>query len=227
MLASLLTGAAVGAALGLAGAGGGILAIPLLTFGAGLTQTQAAPIALIATALTATVGAILGLREGVVRYRAVLLIGAAGMLVGPAGVLLAMRSPQTVLSHGLALVMELSALLMFRRSVQPQAQAAAASTRPPCYWSSEAGRFVWTPVCAAVLIGIGLTTGAATVVMHGALRWDIALPSTATAMVGLRPLGLPGITYCNSLASTSPPETTGRRSHRRTCRAARPSIRSN
>ena len=72
---SLLMGAAVGIVLALTGAGGGILAVPLLVFGLHLQMSQAAPVGLLAVGLAASVGALLGLREGVVRYRAALLIG--------------------------------------------------------------------------------------------------------------------------------------------------------
>lgn len=161
MLSSLLLGALAGLALGLTGAGGGILAIPLLTFGAGLSQTEAAPIALLAISLAATLGAALGLREGVVRYRAALLIAGAGMLVAPGGVWLAHRAPPVVLTLGLAAIMSLSALTMYRRSLGQSASAGAAvPATPPCYWSAETGRFVWTRACAAVLACIGLVTGA-------------------------------------------------------------------
>lgn len=161
MVSSLLLGALAGMALGLTGAGGGILAIPLLTFGAGLSHTQAAPIALLATSLAAALGAVLGLRDGVVRYRAALLIGGAGMLVAPAGVWLAHKVPPIVLTLGLAAVMTLSALTMYRRSqVQPARSGASPPVSPPCCWSAETGRFIWTRACAAVLAGIGLVTGA-------------------------------------------------------------------
>ena len=60
-------GAIIGAILALTGAGGGILAVPLLVFGLGLSMVQAAPIGLLAVGLAAGVGALLGLRQGVVR----------------------------------------------------------------------------------------------------------------------------------------------------------------
>nr|WP_255719633.1 sulfite exporter TauE/SafE family protein [Pelomonas sp. P8] len=156
-----MLGALAGVALGLTGAGGGILAIPLLTFGAGLSQTQAAPIALVAISLAATLGAMLGLRDGVVRYRAALLIGGAGMLVAPAGVWLAHRAPPAALTLSLAVVMALSALTMYRRSLeQPARTGAGRPALPVCYWSAKTGRFVWTRSCAAALTGIGLVAGA-------------------------------------------------------------------
>ena len=67
-------GAGVGLVLGLTGAGGAILSVPLLSFFLDLTVAQAAPIGLLAVFLSAGVGAILGLRAQILRYKAALLI---------------------------------------------------------------------------------------------------------------------------------------------------------
>lgn len=158
LLSSLILGAATGVALGLSGAGGGILAIPLLTLGAGLTYAEAAPIALVSIATAAGLGAALGLREGIVRYRAAFLIGGTGMAVAPAGVWLAHQTPQPVLTAALALVMLLSAWMVYQRS--RGASASGRNASPPCYWSADTGRFVWTRLCATVMAAIGLIVGA-------------------------------------------------------------------
>ncbi|HGM8047834.1 TPA: TSUP family transporter, partial [Pseudomonas aeruginosa] len=63
-------GLLVGIVLALTGAGGGILTVPLLVFVMGLGLPQAAPIGLLAVGLAAWVGAVIGLREGIVRYKA-------------------------------------------------------------------------------------------------------------------------------------------------------------
>ncbi|HEY8879435.1 MAG TPA: sulfite exporter TauE/SafE family protein [Roseateles sp.] len=159
MAYSLILGAITGAALGLTGAGGGILAIPLLTVFTGLSHTQAAPIALLAIAMAASTGAAVGLREGAVRYRAALLIGSLGMLAAPAGVWLANRTPQAWLTTGLAGAMTLSALSMYRHSLPASAARQAGIALPPCYWSAQTGRFVWNGSCASVMAVIGLVTG--------------------------------------------------------------------
>ena len=90
---SLAMGAAVGVVLALTGAGGGILAVPLLIFGLHLQMAEAAPVGLLAVGVAAAVGALLGLREGIVRYRAALMIGLTGMLIAPLGVQLSHRLP--------------------------------------------------------------------------------------------------------------------------------------
>jgi uncharacterized protein len=63
-----LLGTLAGLTLGLTGVGGGILAIPSPTFGAGLPQTQAASIALVAVSPAIAVAAVPGLREGTARF---------------------------------------------------------------------------------------------------------------------------------------------------------------
>ncbi len=92
-LAALTLGTVVGLILALAGAGGGILAVPLLVFGLHLTIMQAAPVGLIAVGAASAFGAVLGLRESLVRYRAAALIGITGLLLAPLGVRLARLIP--------------------------------------------------------------------------------------------------------------------------------------
>ena len=72
-------GSVVGLILALTGAGGAIVAVPLLIFGLHLSVQQAAPIALLAVGLSAGLGAVLGLREGKVRYKAAALMAACGI----------------------------------------------------------------------------------------------------------------------------------------------------
>lgn len=82
---ALTLGLVVGVILALTGAAGGILAVPLLVFGLQMSVAQAGPIGLLAVGTAAVLGAILGLREGIVRYRAALPIAGTGMLLSPLG----------------------------------------------------------------------------------------------------------------------------------------------
>ena len=158
--AAPLLGAVVGLALALTGAGGGILAVPLLTFALHLNLATSGPVALMAVGLAAAVGAVLGLREGKVRYRAAFLIGGVGMVLAPFGAWLAHRLPDGALAIALACVMAHSAVAMYRRSV---ASSAGAQIQPgksvPCLRSARTGRFVWTWPCAAVMSGTGMVSG--------------------------------------------------------------------
>ena len=63
MLISLVLGGFVGAVLGLTGAGGGILAVPALVVGMSWPMQQATPVALVAVAGSAALGALEGFRR--------------------------------------------------------------------------------------------------------------------------------------------------------------------
>jgi len=108
-LLPLLLGGGVGLIMALTGAGGGVLAVPLLIFGLHLSVQEAAPVALIAVGAAAALGALLGLREGVVRYRAAALIGLVAMAMAPLGVWLAHQLPPQPLMLGFAGVLLFSA----------------------------------------------------------------------------------------------------------------------
>ncbi len=148
-------GALIGLVLALTGAGGGVLAIPLLVFGLHLPVQQAAPVGLVAVGLASALGAALGLRQGIVRYRAASLIGAAGMLMAPLGVMLAHQLPNRPLLGAFSIVLLYSAWRMLRRpSTQETAQV-----RVPCQVSPTDHRLTWTLPCARALAGTGLVSG--------------------------------------------------------------------
>ena len=97
-LAALL-GTLVGLVLGLTGAGGGVLAVPALMLGLGMSLTDATPVSLVAVGAAASLGAAVGLRNRQVRYRAALLMSGLGILTAPIGVWLAHHLPQTCLLY--------------------------------------------------------------------------------------------------------------------------------
>src|SRR5690348_10302690 len=111
-LVSLMLGALVGVILGLTGAGGAIIAVPLLVFGLHLVVADAAPIALLAVSLSAASGALIAWRAGTVRYRAAGLVALTGVLTAPAGLLIAQRISNDWLIVVFALVMAYVAFRM-------------------------------------------------------------------------------------------------------------------
>lgn len=154
-IAPLLLGALVGLIMSMTGAGGGVLAVPLLVFGLHLSMQQAAPVALIAVGASATLGALLGLREGVLRYRAAALVGSVALCVAPAGVWLAHLVPSQPLMLGSAAVLLWSAWRML-------ALASAAPTPGacrPCLVDPADGRLRWTTPCALTLGATGMVSG--------------------------------------------------------------------
>lgn len=154
-------GAVVGFILALTGAGGGILAVPLLVFGLHLSIAQAAPVGLIAVGAASAFGAALGLRKGLVRYRAAALIGATGMLLAPLGVRLGRVVPNAPLTVAFALVLAWVAWRMFnqaRRGAGARTEMHASSTLP-CVLHPSEGRLIWTLPCAWALAGTGVVSG--------------------------------------------------------------------
>ena len=117
MITGLLLGAVVGIVMGLTGAGGGILAVPLLVFGMHLTIAEAGPVGLLAVGVSAAAGALMGLKAGIVRYRATVLIAGTGILLAPLGVWLAHRLDTRLLSLLFAAILAWVAYKTFREIV--------------------------------------------------------------------------------------------------------------
>ncbi len=153
-LAAVL-GAFIGLVLALTGAGGGVLAIPLLVFGLHLPVLQAAPVGLVAVGLAATLGAALGLSQGMVRYRAAGLIGLAGMCVAPVGVAAAQRLPNRPLLAAFAAVLIYTAMRMLRKPADVLPEQA----RQPCRIEEGQAQLSWTRHCFRALLGTGLASG--------------------------------------------------------------------
>lgn len=157
-----LLGVGVGAVLALTGAGGAIIAVPLLVFGLHLGLAQAAPIGLLAVALAAGVGAVLGWRQGLLRYKAAAFMAACGLLLTPAGLWLAQRIPNAPLTALFALVLAGVSVRMLRqaaRDLRGQGEDDGARNSAPCLLDEGTGRLRWTPRCAARLALAGATAG--------------------------------------------------------------------
>ena len=156
-----ILGLIVGVILALTGAGGGILAVPLLVFGAGLGVAEAGPIGLLAVGMAAALGAALGLKAGVVRYKASMLIAGTGMLASPLGVWLAHSMDHRWLTGIFGIVL---LFVAFKTFVQARDRRvgddSAAAKAPPCVRSPATGRFIWTMPCARALGLSGAFTGA-------------------------------------------------------------------
>jgi uncharacterized membrane protein YfcA len=160
MTTILLLGLVVGIILALTGAGGGILAVPLLVFGAGLSMAEAGPIGLLAVGLAALLGAIMGLKAGTVRYKAALLIAVTGILCSPLGLWLAQRTPNRPLTIVFAFVLLFVAWRVFQKSIPSTEQNQAPKRIPACQIDAGKGKLVWTASCARALALVGVAAGA-------------------------------------------------------------------
>lgn len=160
MTVEIALGLTVGIIMSLTGAGGGILAVPLLVFGVQLGVSQAAPVGLMAVGMAAALGAVLGLKAGVVRYKAALLMATTGVMLAPVGVWLGGRMDNRWLSILFALILFFVAYRTYRQANSDQKNLGQTDNQePPCVVSTDTGRFIWTTPCARALAGSGSVAG--------------------------------------------------------------------
>jgi uncharacterized membrane protein YfcA len=159
MTVTLVLGIFIGALLGLTGAGGGILAVPALVAGMGWTMQQAAPVALIAVAGSAAIGALEGFQRQLVRYRAALWMATVGVPFTAVGAAVARNMSQRWLMGLFAFVMLFVAFRLFRHDRSNT--AVEVNTRPhkPGRLNPKTGRFDWTGSIFLLVGAIGATTG--------------------------------------------------------------------
>jgi uncharacterized protein len=157
---SAALGTIVGLILALTGAGGAILAVPLLVFFLQLSIEQAAPIALLAVGISAALGASMGLRAGIVRYRAAMLMSITGMCFSPMGLWIAHRTPNSPLTLIFAITLAFVAFRMLKpaKGNEP-ANLHSDQSPPPCQLDLTDGRFIWNASCARALAISGVVAG--------------------------------------------------------------------
>lgn len=158
LMISVALGLFVGCILALTGAGGSILAVPLLAFSLHLSMAEAAPIGLLAVMVAAITGAVQGLSIGIVRYKAALLIAAMGIACAPVGVWLAHRAPNQVLTLVFAAVLTYVAWRMWQQSAQISALDEA-KLAPACAVNPATSKLFWTAPCTHRLIATGSLAG--------------------------------------------------------------------
>ena len=159
---SILLGSFTGIVLALTGAGGAIIAVPLLIFGLHLAVAEAAPIALLAVCLSAAIGALLGLLQKKVRYRAAGFIAINGAIAAPIGIWLAQILPNVPLTLLFSAVLMYVAFDMFRQSRCNEASKEVLESRPftkPCLLDTPDGRLIWTWPCVRALTLSGFSAG--------------------------------------------------------------------
>jgi uncharacterized protein len=98
-------GLLAGVFAGLFGVGGGILFVPTLTLGLGLTQLHAEATSLLAIIPTAVAGTVQQYRYGNVRWRAAALIGVAAIAGVEAGAQIAESLPENALRRLFAVLL--------------------------------------------------------------------------------------------------------------------------
>lgn len=145
-------GLLTGALLGLTGAGGGIVAGPLLMLVLHLPLPQAAPISLLAIALGSGTAVALSLRQRIIQYRAAMLLAVMGSIATPFGIQLSRSLPPAPLLLGF------SALLIYRAIRLWRPRDTGRDEVPPCAVDGG-GKFVWNRPCARAMAMAGLFAG--------------------------------------------------------------------
>ncbi len=112
-------GLLIGVLLGLLGAGGSILAVPALVYGAGQPLSSAVPTSLLVVGVSAAVAVVARVRARQVQWRIAGVVGAAGIPAAFAGAALNRALDPRVVLLGFAAVMVAAAVRMLRE--QPEA----------------------------------------------------------------------------------------------------------
>jgi uncharacterized membrane protein YfcA len=119
---ALLGAVGIGLVLGLTGAGGSILTLPVLVYLAGIEPREAVSLSLIIVGAAALAGAWQRARVGEVYYKAVLMFAVSGMLGATLGAKLThFVSPNALMLAfaGVMIALGVRMMLMRRPSVQP------------------------------------------------------------------------------------------------------------
>lgn len=188
---SIAIGLLTGLLLGLTGAGGGIIAGPLLMLALHLPLADAAPISLLALALGCGTAVLLSLRQRIVQYRAALLLAAMGIAATPLGIHLSRTLPVAPLLLGF------SALLLYRAARLWRPRETTRDEVIPCVVDGG-GRFLWNRPCARAMMLAGLLAGffggllgvGGGFVLVPALRKHTPLPMNAIIATSLTTLTL-------------------------------------
>ena len=157
---TLAIGVFVGILMGLTGAGGGILSVPLLVFLLHLPISEAGPIALTAITISASVGAIIGLNAKMLRYKAAVFMASFGLLLSPLGLWLAQKAPNTpllILFSFVLMYVSIRMLLQVNRMLSGKSIPIAKA--PPCQLDLSIGKLIWTAPCARALMFAGASAG--------------------------------------------------------------------
>lgn len=186
LVAAGLLGAGVGAALGLVGGGGSILAVPALIYGLGIPVAQAVPTSLLVVAGTAVAGVVPRLRRGEVRWRVAGVFGAAGAGAAFGGAAVNALVPDRALLGAFAALMLVVGATLLRG--RPEHRGAC---------EVPGGRIDWRACLPKALVigaGVGFLTGLLGVgggfVIVPALAWLLGLPIPVAMGTSLVILGL-------------------------------------
>jgi uncharacterized membrane protein YfcA len=156
---AILFGLLIGASLGALGGGGSILAVPALVYGLGLPVREAIPTSLLVVGLTAATAAWAHVRAGTVWLRTAVAFASVGVLGSFAGAWLNHRVSEALVLGGLAILMVVAAVGMWRRGGAVVSPAAEPAPGGIAVGVRERTIGVRMPQVLAAGLGLGLLTG--------------------------------------------------------------------
>lgn len=157
VLIAVALGLFIGFFMAITGAGGAIVALPLLMLLLNLSMQQAAPIALMAVFAVSGIAAVIGLKQGLVRYKAAALLAITGVMTAPLGVHLAMKTPAVML-HGLfILVLIYVAWRVLRKNLLNEEVCTMMAA--PCEINPATSKLFWTAGCTRRMLLTGGLAG--------------------------------------------------------------------
>ena len=142
LVLAILAGGVIGLVLGFVGAGGAMLAVPMLIYIFGFTPLQATTAALVVVGTAALSGTMPKFSRGEVLVREALTIAALSTTTNVTFALLAPRIPEKAMTSGLALVLLLAGWSMLQRPIRPGSE-----------------RRMPIPILVLLSLGIGVITG--------------------------------------------------------------------
>jgi len=209
---TVLCALVIGVSLGLLGAGGSILTVPLLTFVTAMSPREAITTSLFAVAVTAALATAIHGIKGRVRWRTGLVFGLAGMVGAFAGARVSAWLPERLLMvlFGLLMATAATAMLRGRRWVEerPELPLTAQSTVVIALQGvalggltglvGVGGGFIIVPVLtllarlplkaavgtSVMVISMNATAGLAGHLGHATIDWPITLAVTGAMMCG-------------------------------------------
>lgn len=206
--AALVLAAAIGISLGALGAGGSIITLPVLVYVAGIPAHTAISMSLVIVGATSAFGAYLHHRHGQVFAKAVLTLGAAGMVGAFVGSALTHLVSEKVLMLSFALLMVGSGAAMLRK--KPDTDLTPRCSPPRCLSIGAAvgvmtgflgvgGGFMIVPALilfaglapktavgsSLAIIGLNSAAGFFGHLRYGEIDWPLTAAFLAVALLGM------------------------------------------
>ena len=199
-----IIGLVAGVLAGMFGVGGGILFVPTLVLGLGLTQVHAGATSLLAIVPTAFVGTWRLQRQGLVDLKAAAVIGVVSIIGVQGGVLLAEHLPGALIRRLFGVLLLITAAQLALRA-RRSAAAEPLEVRSPdavAEWLAVRSRLILLPVLsiAAAVAGFGLS-GAGAVSPASSPTSAASAWAVRISVPGQVPVGTPIVSDSGSSSS--------------------------